>query len=136
MVRGSNGPVTSLGDDTWKDYIVSADVMLDSDENAKNYAAICARYNAVQSIADNGYWLRIYQDGIWRLYSNQGKIANGKISGMKQGRFVNLKLKVLDNTVTAYINNEQVAKKQLRNHQLILAGWHLQVLITKIVLIM
>lgn len=107
-------PVTSLGDDTWKDYIVSADVMLDSDENAKNYAAICARYNAVQSIADNGYWLRIYQDGIWRLYSNQGKIANGKISGMKQGRFVNLKLKVLDNTVTAYINNEQVAKKTVK----------------------
>lgn len=107
-------PVTSLGDDTWKDYIVSADVMLDPEENVKNYAAICARYNAVQSIAGNGYWLRIYQTGDWRLYSNQGKIAGGTISGMKQGRFVNLKLKVLDNTVTAYINNEQVAKKTIK----------------------
>lgn len=106
-------PVTSLGDDTWKDYIVSADVILDADENAKNYAAICARYNAVESVAANGYWLRIYRKGKWALYSNQGKIANGKISGMQEGRAVNLKLKVLDNTVTAYINNEQVAKKTI-----------------------
>ncbi|RKI38177.1 glycosyl hydrolase family 59 [bacterium D16-51] len=107
-------PVTSLGDDTWKDYIVSADVMLDPEEDAKNYAGICARYNAVQSIAGNGYWLRLYQDGTWRLYSNQGKIASGEISGMKPGRFVNLKIKVLNNTVTAYINNEQVAKKAVK----------------------
>lgn len=110
-------PVTSLGDDTWKDYIVSADVMLDPEENAKNYAAICARYNAVQSIAGNGYWLRIYQNGVWRLYSNQGRIASGEVNGMKQGRFVNLKLKVLGNTVTAYINNEQVAEKTIKKSQ-------------------
>lgn len=107
-------PVTSFGDDTWKDYVVSADVMLDPDENAKNYAAIIARYNAVQSIAENGYQLRIYRGGSWELYSNQGKIAKGSISGMREGRVVNLKLKVLGNTVTAYINHERVAKKTIK----------------------
>lgn len=107
-------PVTSLGDDTWKDYIVSADVILDANENAKNYAGICARYNVVQSIAENGYQLRIYRKGTWKLYSNQGELAKGKIGGMREGRVVNLKLKVLGNTVTAYINNEQIAEKTVK----------------------
>lgn len=103
-------PVTSFGDDTWKDYVVSADVMLDADENAKNYAGICARYNVSQSIANNGYQLRIYRKGAWKLISNKGEIASGKISGMREGRVVNLKLKVLGNTVTAYINHKQAAE--------------------------
>lgn len=106
--------MTSFGDDTWKDYMVSADVMLDPDENAKNYAGICARYNVVDSIAGNGYELRIFRQGKWTLLSNQGKIAEGTIAGMREGRVVNLKLKVLGNTVTAYINNEQVVKKTVK----------------------
>ena len=106
--------MTSLGDDTWKDYVVSADVMLDPDENTKNYAGICARYNVVDSIAGNGYELRIFRQGKWTLLSNQGKIAEGTISGMKEGRAVNLKLKVFGNTVTAYINNEQVVEKTVK----------------------
>lgn len=103
-------PVTSFGDDTWKDYVVSADVMLDANENAKNYVGICARYNVSQSIANNGYQLRIYRKGAWELISNQGKIASGKIAGMCEGRVVNLKLKVLGNTVTAYIGHKQMAE--------------------------
>lgn len=103
-------PVTSFGDDTWKDYVVSADVMLDANENAKNYAGICARYNVSQSIANNGYQLRIYRKGAWNLISNKGEIASGKISGMREGRVVNLKLRVLGNTVTAYINHRQEAE--------------------------
>lgn len=107
-------PLTSFGDDTWKDYILSADVMLDSSENEKNYAAIIARYNAAQSIAENGYQLRIYRGGSWALYSNQGKIARGAISGMREGRLVNLKLKVLGNKVSAYINNELAVRKTIK----------------------
>jgi len=107
-------PLTSFGDDTWKDYILSADVMLDSSENGKNYAAIIARYNAMQSIADNGYQLRIYRGGSWALYSNQGKIAKGTISGMREGRLVNLKLKVFGNKVSAYINNELAVRKTIK----------------------
>lgn len=107
-------PVTSLGDDTWKDYIVSADVMLDAEENKKNYAGICARYNVTHSIADNGYQLRIYRGGAWKLNSNQGNLAEGTVTGMREGRVVSLKLKVLGNTVTAYINNVQVAEKTVK----------------------
>lgn len=106
-------PTTSLGDDTWRDYIVSADIMLDPDENGKNYAAICARYNTSASSVANGYWFRLYRSGSWALYSNQGKIAKGSIKGMREGRLVNLKLKVNGNTITAYINNVQVAQKTI-----------------------
>lgn len=104
-------PTTSLGDDRWRDYVVSADVMLDPDENGKNYVALCARYNASSASVENGYWLRLYRSGSWALYSNQGKIAKGKIKGMREGRWVNLKVKVVGNTVTAYINNISVAQK-------------------------
>lgn len=106
-------PTTSLGDDTWRDYIVSADVMLDPDEKGKNYAAICARYNTSASSVENGYWLRLYRSGSWELYSNQGKIAKGSIKGMREGRWVNLKLKVNGNTLTGYINNVQVVQKTI-----------------------
>lgn len=107
-------PLTSFGDDTWKDYILSADVVLDSTENAKNYAAIIARYNVGHSTAENGYQLRIYRAGSWALYSNQGKIAEGMVSGLKEGRLVNLKLKVVGNKVSAYINNELVVRKNVK----------------------
>lgn len=104
-------PVTSLGDDTWKDYVVSVDVMLDPDENGNNYASLCARYNSSESVSENGYWLKIKRDGNWTLTSNKGRQAKGRISGMKEGRFVNLKLKVQGNRVTAYINHKKVAEK-------------------------
>ena len=90
---------TSFGDDTWRDYSLSADVMLDASENGKNYAGICTRYNNTSN--DNGYWLLVYRDGTWKLSSNKGKLASGKISGFKEGRWVNLKLKTKQNTITA-----------------------------------
>ena len=108
-------PTTSLGDDRWRDYIVSADVMLDPDEKGNNYAAICARYNTSAVSAENGYWLRLYRSGSWALYTNQGKLATGKskIKGMREGRFVNLKLKVNGNTITAYINHIAVTQNTI-----------------------
>lgn len=104
-------PLTSLGDDTWRDYMVSADVLLDKDESRKTYAGICGRYNTVPNTANNGYWLRIYSNGQWKLISNQGTLASGKDKSIARGKFVNLRLKLLTNTVTAYINGKQVAKK-------------------------
>lgn len=106
-------PTTSLGDDRWRDYVVSADIMLDPNETGNNYAAICARYNTSASSVENGYWFRIYRDGTWKIYSNQGRIAKGKIKGMREGRWVNLKLKVQGNTISAYINNVLVKQKTI-----------------------
>ena len=110
---GSNpdDATTSFGDDTWRDYSLSADVMLDASENGKNYAGICTRYNNTSN--DNGYWLLVYRDGTWKLSSNKGKPASGKISGFKEGRWVNLKLKMKQNTITAYINGKEVANKKV-----------------------
>ncbi|MCD7824935.1 MAG: Ig-like domain-containing protein [Clostridiaceae bacterium] len=103
-------PVTSVGDDTWKDYVVSVDVRLDDTESKNNYAALCARFNAASS-EENGFWLRLYKNGTWVLYCNGEKLAKSKVEGVSPGRWNNLKLKVQDNTVTAYINHVKVAKK-------------------------
>lgn len=102
---------TSFGDDTWKDYSLSADVMLDASEKGKNYAGICARYNNTSN--DNGYWLMVYRDGTWRLSGNKGKVASGKITGFKEGRWINLKLSMKENVLTAYINGKEVANKKI-----------------------
>ncbi len=107
-------PLTSLGDDTWKDYIVSVDAMLDPNEQGSNYVAVCARYNSSANISQNGYWLKLKQNGKWTLDGNQGRLAKGKISGMAKGRWFNLKLKVQGNQVTAYINHKKVTTKTVK----------------------
>ncbi len=105
----NNDPVTSLGDDTWKDYIVSADAMLDRDSRKKSdYIGLCARYNCSGDIGDNGYWLRVYRSGKWTLTANTGKLAQGKIAGIRQGRWMTLQLAVQGNTVTPFINGKQM----------------------------
>lgn len=107
-------PLTSLGDDRWKDYIVSVDARLDEEEQGSNYVALCARYNSGSAVSHNGYWLKLKQNGKWTLTGVQGRLAKGKISGMRKGRWFNLKLKVQGNQVTAYINHKKVTSKTVR----------------------
>lgn len=107
-------PVTSLGDDTWKDYTVSVDARIDEESTRKgDYVGLCARYNCSQDIADNGYWLKVYQDGRWKLTANTGTLASGTLTGKQNGKWLTLKLTVLDNVVIASINGKQVADKTI-----------------------
>ncbi len=110
---GSNpeDATTSFGDDTWRDYALSADVMLDASEKDKNYAGICTRFNNTSN--ENGYYLIVNRNGSWKLTGNKGTLASGKINGFKEGMWVNLKLKVKENTLTAYINGKEVADKKI-----------------------
>lgn len=110
---GSNpdDATTSFGDDTWRDYALSADVMLDASEKDKNYAGICTRYNNTSN--ENGYYLIVNRNGSWKLTGNKGTLASGKINGFKEGMWVNLKLKIKENTLTAYINGKEVADKKV-----------------------
>lgn len=112
--KAPDNPVTSLGDDTWKDYTVSVDVRLAKAKKGKNYASLCARYNSCSNISGNGYWLKLKNDGVWTLTSNQGRLAKGKISGLKKGKFVNLKLEIFGNRITASINSKKVASKTVK----------------------
>ncbi len=107
-------PVTSLGDDTWKDYVVSVDVRMDGDAMKNNYAAVGARFNMTAN-ENNGFWLRLYRDGRWALYGNGDTLAKSKtkLKGVAPGRWNNLKLRVQGNSVSAYINHVQVAKKTM-----------------------
>lgn len=110
---GSNpdDATTSFGDDRWKDYALSADVMLDASEKDKNYAGICTRFNNTSN--ENGYYLIVNRNGSWKLTGNKGMLASGKINGFKEGMWINLKLKVKENTLTAYINGKEVADKKI-----------------------
>lgn len=112
----SEKPQTSFGDDTWRDYTVSVDVMLDENEKGNNYVSLAARYNASARAAGQGYWLRLYRSGQWKLLYQGMTLAKGSIKGMKEGRFVNLKLTVLKNTITGYINGEQIVEKVIDSY--------------------
>lgn len=110
----NNNPVTSLGDDTWKDYSVSVDAKLDEHSNKNsNYVGVCARYNCSEDIADNGYWLKVYRSGKWILSANTGKLASGTLPEIKEGRWMTLKVTVKDNTVTAFINGRKMVEKKV-----------------------
>ena len=110
----NNDPVTSLGDDTWKDYSVSVDVMIDPDTNKNSdYAGICARYNCCADIAENGYWLRVYRNGKWTFTADDVTLASGQLKGNQDGKWMTLKITVLGNAVTASINGKQVAEKTI-----------------------
>lgn len=117
---------TSLGDDSWADYTVSADVRLAQSKDAENYVAIAARYNSFCTTLDNknkdsiakknGYWLKLYEDGSWELVTNNQRkdsetnppLAMGATT-VKSG-WNELKLQVYGREITAWINNIEVAK--------------------------
>ena len=70
-------PTTNFGDDRWYNYSISADVQLtNSDTPEENYAGIGLRYNLASS-AESGYWIRIYENGSWKLNNGNSTVAEG-----------------------------------------------------------
>ncbi len=103
-------PVTSLGDDCWKDYSVSVDAMIDEQSIRKtDFVGLCARYNRATNYADSGYWLKVYQDGRWKLTSETKKLASGRLKGKWNGKWMTLKIMVIGRNLIASINGKQVA---------------------------
>lgn len=113
---------TSLGEDRWSNYTVSIDVRFDKqpDDKGKNYVELGARYNTYTT--KNGYWLRLYQTGEWKLYDINGEIGGSHaqpkyvssqqdiLGGMKleEGAWNNLSLTVNGKELIAKINGEIV----------------------------
>ena len=106
----TSDPVTTLLDDKWQNYTVSADVhFTDNKVESKkdNYVGIGARYN-LASNDYSGYVLKLTETGEVTLSKAKSKLASKTVDGLSTDEWHNLKLKVEDNTITAYLDDEQI----------------------------
>lgn len=129
-------PYTILGDDTWADYEVSADVLLAAGESA----AVMGRVNHVGTgygIIPKGYLLQLRADGQVQLVVVRGKVdkkalvgdseqqaliraqkeggaggekvlATAQAEGVAAGRFHNLKLRFSGAAITGFVDGREV----------------------------
>jgi len=106
------GNDTVLGDDRWSNYQVSIDFLLDTATSGTgaNYAGIAAR-NLITSGGDNpGYILKVFTDGSYQLLKGGTVKLSGNIDGFDNTKWHNEALKVVDNKITAYVDDKQIAE--------------------------
>lgn len=96
-------PVTNFGDDRWFQYSICANITFaKSNEPDQNYAGVGLRYN-LGTKGESGWWLALYESGVWKLNKHNQTKAEGICPGL-QNR-TNLKIEAIENTVRAYIND-------------------------------
>lgn len=98
-------PTTNFGDDSWRDYTFSADVLLDAGEGS--YAGIGVRY----ILADNnqsGYWLRMGADGVCDLMKNNTSVAQYVIEGFDSSVWHKISVTAVGGTVTCSVDDVQI----------------------------
>lgn len=96
-------PTTTLGDDRWFDYSVSADVeFASSDAPESNYVGIGLRH-ILACDAMSGYSLRLYESKNWKLMYDDSIIASGFVSS-----FGRLTLLIQHDLLRAYVGNQLV----------------------------
>jgi hypothetical protein len=107
-------PYAVVGDPSWQDYTVSADVLF---TQVGSSAGVLDRFSNQGSAISNfrGYILKLADDGSWQLLKNSSYIgvsvlASGTLTspaGVQQWH--NLSLTIRGATLTAYIDARQVA---------------------------
>lgn len=106
---GTPLPVTSLGDDRWFNYTISADVMLKkSRKPSENFIGIGNRCFLTCS-GVSGYSLLIYEDKHFVLRRNGIEVLSG-IAELDPYSFTKISVKAVDNIVSAYIGNTLVGE--------------------------
>ncbi|MBN2738196.1 MAG: hypothetical protein JXR70_14525 [Spirochaetales bacterium] len=122
----NNGdPITAIGDLRWLNYKASVDVSFENNsvQGGKNYAALGARQQGGGSSHNmNGtpYYLKFWFDGGWMLKVDGTTVANGNVANGSGGVTISgfdtaynawhkLALEVVDNQVTAYLDNIKLA---------------------------
>ncbi len=100
---------TVIGDSSWQNYRVSADVSLQKKNTA--YASIIGRVTDVHRShkMPEGYSLRLYSTGEWQLLASDSLISKG-FSPVTNKKWINLKLKFDKNVIIAFLDNKQVVK--------------------------
>lgn len=103
-------PVTTLGDDRWYNYSVAVNVSFDpAEDKSANYVGAGVRYTLACN-AYSGYWLRLYEDGSWKLKSDNTDRASGKIEGFDGSASHSLKIEAEGVVIRAYIDGAQVTE--------------------------
>lgn len=94
--------MTLVGDGTWTDYEVRADVHVDGE----SFASILGRANARYS-TPSGYALRLYQDGRWELCQTADIMDSGKVH-LSLGAWHNLRLQFSGPNIAAFVEGKLV----------------------------
>lgn len=104
-------PVTLIGDFRWMNYMVSTDVLFETESN-QPYAAIGIRQTGSSHIItdSSGYTFKISKSGNWALYRKDQEVKSGDLeeeTGFRGGKnqWNNIKLRGEGDTITAYVNN-------------------------------
>ncbi len=115
-------PLTTLGDDRWFNYGISADVAFElSEKPGENYVGIGLRYT-LALIAYSGYWLQLFENGNWKLKANGEEMISGRINGFDCKTAHRLKIEAEYNVVRAYIDGEKTAECIYKSGAFIGAG--------------
>jgi galactosylceramidase len=111
--RASPSPYTLLGDLNWKNYSVSADILLETidEPDYDGYALLGARCNfspMTNAIAEC-YNLRLFHDGRWQLRKGALILTSGVLDNFKLNTWYSVKLTLADNHIGVEINGNQTA---------------------------
>lgn len=108
LFSSTPSPAASLGDDSWADYSLSADVRLASSAES-NYAGIGVRYNtSAQPGAFSGYSLLIYGNGKWSFRSGNEIMGSGDIKDFSPTSEYHLTVTAVGRSISAKINGEEI----------------------------
>jgi len=100
-------PESMVGDVTWSNYEVSAEVYFDDG----GWAGIMGRVGGVNHLICQGYYLRLSPAGAWGLYATTSsgpgnQLASGQIT--LTNTWHNLKLRFSGSTITGFVEGSQV----------------------------
>lgn len=106
---GTPLPMTSLGDDRWRDYTVSARVMLHkSRKPSQNFIGVGNRCFLTCS-GVSGYSLLVYEDRRWALRRNGEDVLTGTAE-FDPYSFNEIAINAVGNSVSAYINGALIGE--------------------------
>ena len=116
-------PVTNLGDDRWYNYRASVKASFAAQTDPrKNYVGIGIRYVLGDS-GKSGYWLQLYQNGVFRLCRNKEVLAEGTIgTEITDGEYVTLAVEAYFAEVKGYIQDMQVCDYRAGEHRDAISG--------------
>ncbi len=109
---GTSDPLTNLGDDTWSNYTVSADVHFadEPEENGKtNYIGIGGRYNLADSNY-SGYWIRLSENGLVELVKGAAILESCTLESLDIGAWHNLSLTMMNTTLVVTVDGEELIR--------------------------
>jgi len=104
-------PVTNLGDDRWFNYSAEIDIRFDSEScDEKNYAGIGIRYN-LPCDGQNGFWVKLCQNGEWSFCRNKNIITGGKIENFNKDEKHRLFISAENTLIRVCINHNLLLEK-------------------------